>query len=123
MMHEVMNEPMQRLRDAAQDLIQHGVVLHDELREILEGGFTVVDGCVYFTRELAANKHLSPEEMGAGLLLAVWKTIIAESRAAHHLLRERECVFRQFRVEVGRLSGRDGVVPGVGEKGHSSAAR
>ncbi len=65
MMQEVMNEPMQRLRDSAQDLIQHGVILHDELREILEGGLTVVDGCVYFTTALAANGHLSREEMGA----------------------------------------------------------
>jgi hypothetical protein len=28
----------------------------------------------------------------------------------------RKRVFRQFRVEVGRLSGRDGEVPGVGKK-------
>lgn len=54
--------------------------------------------------------------VAAGLLLTEWTTITAEPRAAHHLLREREYVFRQFRVEVGRLSGRDGEVPGVGEK-------
>jgi hypothetical protein len=54
--------------------------------------------------------------VAAGLLLTEWTTITAEPRADHHLLREREYVFRQFRVEVGRLSGRDGEVPGVGEK-------
>ena len=54
--------------------------------------------------------------VAAGLFLTEWTTIAAEPRAAHHLLREREYVFRQFRVEVGRLSGRVGEVPGVGEK-------
>jgi hypothetical protein len=54
--------------------------------------------------------------VAAALLVTEWTTIAAEPRAAHHLLREREYVFRQFRVEVGRLSGRDGEVPGVGEK-------
>jgi hypothetical protein len=52
----------------------------------------------------------------AGLLLAIWTTITAEPRAAHHLLREREYEFRQFRIEVVRLSGRYGEVPGVDEK-------
>jgi hypothetical protein len=54
--------------------------------------------------------------VAAGLLLTEWTTITAEPRAAHHLRREREYVFRQFRVEVGRLSGRDCKVPGVGEE-------
>jgi hypothetical protein len=47
---------------------------------------------------------------------SIWTTVTAEPRAAHHLCREREHVFRQFRLEVGRLSGRDGEIPGVDEK-------
>ena len=39
--------------------------------------------------------------VAAGLLFTVWTTITAEPRAVHHLPREREYVFRQFRVEVG----------------------
>jgi hypothetical protein len=54
--------------------------------------------------------------VAAGLLITIWPAITAKPRAAHHLLREREDVFRQFGVEVSRLPGRDGKVPGVGEK-------
>lgn len=75
---------------------------------------------------ISASAQLAAEEgcdsvcrwalVAAGLFLPEWATITAEPGAAHHLLGEREYVFRQFRVEVGRLPGRDGEVPGVGEK-------
>ena len=62
---EIMNEPMRRLRASANDLIQHGVALHEELREILDGGLVVIDECVYFSTELAISGHLSLKKKGA----------------------------------------------------------
>ena len=38
--------------------------------------------------------------VAAGLLLAEGTALTAEARADHHLLREHEYVFRQFRVDV-----------------------
>jgi hypothetical protein len=52
----------------------------------------------------------------AWLFLIVWAPITAKPRTAHHLIRERKYVFRQFRIEVSRLFGRRGEVPGVDEK-------
>src|SRR6202044_3259582 len=49
------------------------------------------------------------------LLVTEGTTITAKPWATHHLLRELEHVCGQFRVEVGRLSGRDGKVPGMNE--------
>ena len=61
---ELMNEPMRRLRDAAADLIKVDQ-LNTELREYLDEGVTLEDGCVYLSRELAVNSHLSRKKMGA----------------------------------------------------------
>jgi hypothetical protein len=61
---EIMNQPMQRLRGSATDLIEHGS-LHEELQDLLMRGLTVIDGCAYFCQELERNGHLSKEEMGA----------------------------------------------------------
>ena len=73
-----------------------------------------------FSAELAAEESRDSARcwalVAAEPLLTEWTTITAEPTAAHYLLREREYAFRQLRVEVGRLFGRNGEVPGVGEK-------
>jgi hypothetical protein len=64
MVQELMNQPMRRLRDAAADLIDQNHLTR-ELREYLDEGITVDEGCVYLSRELATNSHLSRKKMGA----------------------------------------------------------
>lgn len=54
---ESMNEPMRSLWAAAQPLVALGD-LHGDLIELLDAGLTVVDGGVFFTRELQGNGHL-----------------------------------------------------------------